>query len=218
MTIHFHIGCSHTPTSWVYIPATPPAKLLSVIGIARCIARIISKFFSLPVIMMLASSFDSFGWCVSFSFRCRPRFLRAVCQKSKNSRRAKPPKAMPDKRGDTYGGRFCPNTAPPKPASKAPVALHTEIKAFTPNERLRLEIPTDRPTIKLSVEEAKANRKASRKRDIADLCYLASVSPMILAESLSRSVELWFLLCTFYMFGFSLSDLKNQNLYGKTRR
>ena len=76
---------------------------------------------------------------------------------------------MADKSGGRCGGRLWPNALPPKLATKAPAALQIEIKAFAPNERLWLEIPTDRPTIKLSVDEARANRKASRKSVIVAL-------------------------------------------------
>ena len=94
-------------------------------------------------------------------------FLRwRVCQNSQYSLTASNPKAHADKSAGF--GRLWPRAPPPKLANQAPEALQMEIRALAPNERLCLEIPTDKPTMKLSVDEARANKKASRKSGILD--------------------------------------------------
>lgn len=151
----------HSLSSWTFIsinsPATPPARLLSVIGIARWKARDMFRFLSL-LVLFVSMIFSSFLFWCSFFFRRKPS------ANSQNSLKAKAPKASADKSGGKWGGRLLPRALPPKLANQAPLALQTEIKAFAPNDRLWLEIPTDKPTMKLSVDEARANKKASRKR------------------------------------------------------
>ena len=159
------IECPNRRSSKCHLPATPPARLLSVIGIARCIARDMFRLFSLSQLVVVSSTL--FASAVSFFFERRDfLFLCTVCQNSQNSLSAKNPKAMADKSGGKCGGRLLPKAPPPKLANHAPEALHTEMRAFAAKERLWLEIPTDRPTIKLSVDEASASRKASRNRGI----------------------------------------------------
>ena len=165
-------------------------------GKASCIAREMSKCAPLLGVLLepgvSASTFllrslillSLLDRWFSFSFRSNWRFLRAVCRKSPNSRSAKPPKVMADNSGDTYGGRFWPSALPPKPANQAPVALQIEISAFTPKERLRLVIPTERPTMKLSVEEASANRNASRNMVIVIFSGYTISSPLFTLQPL----------------------------------